>query len=157
MILFAYYALTEQVIGVTVDTFWTCAIALSINLAAFVADLVRSASDAVPRGDIEAAHILGFSSWQTFRYITFPLILRTLAAPMLMLFIGILKATSLGSVIGVREVVYSGQVVIAANSRSLETWVVVSSVYIVIVLPLSSVARKVERWARQGQPQYLSL
>jgi len=157
LILFAYYALTYQVIGITLDVFWTCVAALSINLAAFVADLVRSASESVPRGDIEAAQVLGFSQWKTFRFITFPLILRTLAAPMLMLYIGILKATSLGSVIGVREVVYSGQVVIAANARSLETWVVVSAIYVVIVLPLSYAARKVERWARKGEPRYLSL
>lgn len=157
LILFAYYALTYQVIGVTFDVFWACAAALSLNLAAFVADLVRSASETVPRGDVEAAQILGFSPWQTFRHITFPLILRTLAAPMLMLYIGMLKATSLGSVIGVREVVYSGQVVIAANARSLETWTVVSVIYIAIVLPLSYVARKVEKWARKGQPGYLSL
>lgn len=157
LILFAYYALTDQIIGMTFDVFWTCAAALSLNLAAFVADLVRSASEAVPRGDLEAAQVFGFSPWQTFRYITFPLILRTLAAPMLMLYIGMLKATSLGSVIGVREVVFSGQVVIAANARSLETWIVVSAVYVVIVLPLSYAARKVEKWAGRGQPRHLSI
>ena len=157
LILFAYYALTDQVIGITVDTFWTCAVALSINLAAFVADLVRSASESVPRGDVEAAHVLGFSQWQTFRHITFSLILRNLAVPMLMLYIGMLKATSLGSVIGVREVVYSGQVVIASTTRSLETWVVVSAVYVVIVVPMSFAARRLETWARRGQPQHLSI
>ena len=157
LILFAYYALTEQVIGITIDTFSACAVALSINLAAFVADLVRSASASVPRGDVEASQVLGFSPWQTFRHITFPLMLRTLAAPMLMLYIGMLKATSLGSVIGVREVVYSGQAVIASNARSLETWVVVSAVYVAIVLPMSFAARKLEKWARRGQPQHLSI
>jgi His/Glu/Gln/Arg/opine family amino acid ABC transporter permease subunit len=155
LILFCYYALTIEVIGTTLTAYWVCVIALSINLAAFAADLVRSSLASMPQADLEAARVLGLSPMHIVRFITFPLILRIMAAPLLMLYLGILKATSLGSVIGVREIVYSGQVVIAANARSLETWIVVSAVYVAIVLPLSYAARRIENWARHGETQRL--
>jgi polar amino acid transport system permease protein len=61
-----------------------------------------------------------------------------------------LKMTSLASVINVREVVYAAQTVIADVSRSLEAWAVVAVIFIVLVIPATYAARRVEAWAGRG-------
>src|SRR5205809_2408070 len=59
LLLFCYYLLTEEVIGVGASAFWVCSIALSINLAAFTSDLVRAALENVPSGALDAGLALG--------------------------------------------------------------------------------------------------
>ncbi len=150
LILFMYYLLTAQVVGVTVSAFWVCTIALSLNLAAFTAELVRSAIVNVPAAAVDAGRALGMSERQLARHITFPHVVREILPAMSVLYIGMLKLTSLASVINVREIVYTGQTVIADVSRSLESWAVVAGIYIVLVLPATHAARAIERRARHN-------
>ncbi|MBA7695856.1 hypothetical protein ES703_104496 [subsurface metagenome] len=58
LILFMYYLLTRQVIGTTIQAYWVCAIAMSLNLAAFTSDLVRAAIENAPRDSIDAGRAL---------------------------------------------------------------------------------------------------
>lgn len=150
LILFMYYLLTTQVIGSTVQAFWVYVIAMSLNLAAFTADVVRAAIDNVPSGATDAGRALGMSQRQITRYIVLPHVLRETIPAMTVLYIGMLKMSSLASVINVREVVYTAQTVIADIARSLEAWAVVAAIYIVLVIPSTYAARRVETWARTG-------
>jgi len=152
LILFMYYLLTRQVIGVTVPAFWVAAAAMSLNLAAFTADLVRSAIENVPHGVVEAGRALGMSGRQLTIHIVMPHIARELMPAMTALYIGMLKVSSLASVINVREVVYTAQTVIADISRSLEAWIVVGLIYVVLVVPSTYALRKLERWNNQTRP-----
>lgn len=151
LILFMYYLLTEQVIGATVGGYWVCAFALGLNLAAFTADLVRAAIENVPRTSIEAGLALGMSRHQLMRHVIFPHVFREVLPGMTILYIGMLKLSSLASVINVREVVYAAQTVIADISRSLEAWSVVAIIYVVLVVPATYLARRVEVWAGRGK------
>lgn len=150
LILFLYYLLTRQVIGTSVGAFWVYTIAMSLNLAAFTADVVRAAIDNVPLGATDAGLALGMSDKQVTRYIVLPHITREIIPAMTLLYIGMLKMTSLASVINVREVVYTAQTVIADISRSLEAWAVVAVIYIVLVIPATYAARRIEVWAGRG-------
>lgn len=150
LILFMYYLLTQQVIGTTVTAFWVCVIAMSLNLAAFTSDLVRAAVANVPTGALDAGRALGLSQRQLTVHIVLPHVVREIIPGMTVLYIAMLKMSSLASVINVREVVYTAQTVIADISRSLEAWIIVALVYIVMVIPASYGARWVEKWARRG-------
>lgn len=150
LILFMYYLLTKQVIGTTVQAFWVYVIAMALNLAAFTADIVRAAIDNVPTGAIDAGRALGMSHKQVTRHIVLPHVMRETIPAMTVLYIGMLKMSSLASVINVREVVYTAQTVIADIARSLEAWVVVAAIYIVLVIPSTYAARRIETWARTG-------
>jgi His/Glu/Gln/Arg/opine family amino acid ABC transporter permease subunit len=145
LLLFAYYLLTEQIIGTTVQAFWVCVIALSANLAAFTGDLVRAALGSVPNDALDAGRALGMTEGQLVRLIVFPHVVREIIPAMTMLYISMLKLTSLASIINVREVVYGAETVIARVSRSLEAWVIVGLIYIVLVSPLTLLARRLER------------
>lgn len=150
LLLFSYYLLSAQVIGVSVPAFWVCVIAFSLNLAAFTAELVRAAIENVEDEIIDAARSLGLSNRQVVRHIVLPNVFREIIPGMAVLYIGMLKMSSLASVINVREVVFAAQTVIAHVSRSLEAWVVVSVIYLALVLPASWGARQLERWARRS-------
>jgi polar amino acid transport system permease protein len=151
LILFMYYLLTRQVIGATLPAFWVCGMALSLNLAAFTSDLVRAAIANVSPGSVDAGMALGMSHWQLTKHIVLPHVIRELIPGMTVLYIGMLKLTSLASVINVREIVYTGQTVISDISRSLEAWTVVAVIYVLLVLPTTYAARRIETWAGRGR------
>jgi len=123
---------------------------MSLNLAAFTADLVRAAIENVPAGAVDAGRALGMSHNQVTRHIILPHVMRETIPAMTVLYVGMLKMTSLASVINVREVVYAAQTVIADVSRSLEAWAVVAVIFIVLVIPATYAARRVEAWAGRG-------
>jgi polar amino acid transport system permease protein len=150
LILFMYFLLTQQIIGTTVEAFWVYSIAMSLNLAAFTSDLVRAAIENVPSGALDAGRALGMSQKQVTRHIVLPHVMREIIPAMTVLYIGMLKMSSLASVINVREVVYSAQAVIADISRSLEAWTVVAAIYVALVLPATYAARRIEVWAGRG-------
>lgn len=151
LLLFLYFLLTQQVIGTTFSAYSVAVIAFSLNLAAFTCDVVRAAIDNVPKGAIDAGRALALSPRQLARYIVLPHVAREILPAMTVLYIGILKMSSLASVINVREVVYAAQTVIADISRSLEAWIVVGCIYIALVLPATFGARRIERWASRGR------
>lgn len=150
LILFMYYLLTRQVIGLSVQAFWVCVIAMSLNLAAFTSDLVRSSVENVPTGIIDAGRALGMSRKQIRTHIVLQHVFRDLIPGMMVLYIGILKMTSLASVINVRETVYAAQTVIADIARSLEAWIIVGLIYVTLIVPATYAARLVEKWANRG-------
>jgi len=151
LILFMYYFLTRQVIGFAVPAFWVCVVAMSLNLAAFTSDLVRAAIENVPKYTLDAGRALGMNETQITQHIVFPRVVREIIPGMTMLYIAMLKMSSLASVINVREMVNTAQTVIADISRSLEAWVIVGLIYIVLVIPATYGARAVERWVGRGE------
>lgn len=151
LILFMYYFLTRQVIGISVPAFWVCVIAMSLNLAAFTSDLVRAAIENVHRNALDAGRSLGMNETEITWHIVLPRVVREIIPGMTMLYIAMLKMSSLASVINVREVVNTAQTVIADISRSLEAWVIVGLIYIVLVVPATYAARAVERWVGRGE------
>jgi len=130
---------------------------MSLNLAAFTADVVRAAMENVPPSSIDAGRALGMSRKQLTRYIILPHVFREAIPAMTVLYISMLKMSSLASVINVREVVYAAQTVIADVSRSLEAWTVVAAIYIVLVVPASYWARCLERWSKRGSAPIRSI
>lgn len=150
ILLFMYYFLTVQVIGTTVTGFWVYVIAMSLNLAAFTSELVRAAINNVAADAIDAARALGMSRRDVTRHIVLPAVVREIIPSMTVLYIEMLKLSSLASIINVSEVVYTAQTVIADISRSLEAWTIVALIYVVLIVPSTYAARWIERWARYG-------
>jgi polar amino acid transport system permease protein len=145
LILFGYFALTADVVGVTVGAFWVFIVSIGLNIAAFIADLTRASVSNVPREYVEMGTAIGLRSNQMIRFVVFPLAIRELVPPMSYLYIEAIKLTSLASVINVRETVYVAQTVITNTARSLEVWVLVGVIYLVLVTPATLIAKSLER------------
>lgn len=129
---------------------------LGLNYAAYEAEVYRGALLAVPRGQLEAARALGLGPWQSLRHVVGPQSLRLALPPMTNDFVALLKDSSLVSVITVIEL--TKRMTIA--STDLRSWLVpglaCAALYLVMSLPLSELARRLERrLARDQRPQTL--
>jgi polar amino acid transport system permease protein len=151
LLLFFYYFLTNQVVGFSVSSFWVAAVALALSMAAFTADIVRAAILSVPKEAIDAARALGFSEVQISRHISTQYAIRQATPGISVLVIATLKNSSLAAIINVAEVTYAAESILAVTARSLEVWVVVALIYIVLVWPTTYLSKKVEAWARRGE------
>jgi polar amino acid transport system permease protein len=144
VILFGYFFFSRDVMGFSVPAFWTFVLSLGLNLAAFIADLTRAAISNTPTEYIEAGRALGFAPDRILRTIVAPLAFRELLPSLSYLYIEAIKLTSLASVISVRETVYVAQSVIVDTVRSLEVWTIVAAIYLVLIVPLTWLARNLE-------------
>lgn len=126
---------------------WTAAIiALSLNSAAYIAEIVRAGIQSIELGQREASQSLGLGAIQTMRYVIFPQAFRRMIPPLGNEFISMLKDTSLVAVIGFEELFRRGQLVVAQNFRSFEIYTAVALVYLVLTLISSQLFSALERW-----------
>jgi polar amino acid transport system substrate-binding protein len=136
-----YYGLSSVIL---LPAFIAALLGLGLNYAAYESEIYRSALEAVPRGQLEAARILGFRELQILRLIRGPQAFRLALAPMTNDFVALLKDSSLVSVITVVELTKQTQI-FAANIGS---WVIpgilCAALYLALSLPLAHLARRLE-------------
>lgn len=145
IILFGYYLLSPQIIGISVPAFWTFTISLGLNVAAFIADLTRAGLTNVPPEYAEMGQALGLRNFELNRFIILPMAVREIIPPLSYLYVEAIKLTSLASVISVNETVYKAGAVIQDLGRSIEVWIVVGLIYLMLVSPTMLFARILER------------
>ncbi|TDC19599.1 amino acid ABC transporter permease [Streptomyces sp. 8K308] len=93
---------------------------LVLNEAAYLSEIVRSGFLAVPRGQVEAARALGMAPGRVFRVVLLPQALRVMVPPLGNSFNGLLKTSTLVSVISVEELLRRTQFAVQTNFRVLE-------------------------------------
>src|SRR5581483_2455331 len=125
--------------------FWLACLALAVNLSAFIADVLRGAIEGVPRPIIEAGYAVGMDSRTVTRRILIPEATRQIIPTLALLYIDILKLSSLASVIAVRELVHVATEVSTVTFQFPEIFAALAFIYMIIVLPFSYGARRLER------------
>lgn len=137
-----YYGLSAVV---RLPAFVAALLGLGLNYAAYESEIYRGALEAVSRVQLEAARTLGLTEWQILRLVRGPQAFRLALAPMTNDFVALLKDSSLVSVITVVELTKQTSI-FAANIGS---WVLpgalCAAIYLAMSLPLSRLARKLER------------
>lgn len=113
--------------GPTLDRFSTAAVALGAFAAMTISEIVRGGLVAIPKGQIEAAYSLGLKRLATIRLIILPQALRVLLAPLIGQFVFLVKATSIISLLGVPELMFSAREII---ERDLEGFKVMTLVWL---------------------------
>jgi His/Glu/Gln/Arg/opine family amino acid ABC transporter permease subunit len=127
-------------------TAWQAAIiTLSCNTAAFIAVVVRSSIEAIPKHQWESAYALGHSYVSAFVHIIFGQAFRIFIPPALNIYISQLHTSSLLSFIGFMEITHAGQVLTIRTLRPFMIWTVVLLLYFSISYPLSLLARLLEK------------
>lgn len=125
-------------------------IALSINEAAYSAEIVRAGILSVDSGQVEAAKSLGMSGGYTMRKIVLPQAMRVIIPPIGNEFIGMLKNTSLLQVIAVAELYTAASTISSANLAQIELLVVSGFWYLVMTTVLGFPQRALERRYGRG-------
>ena len=138
VLVWGYFAL-PIVTGVTLPPFWAALVALSLHIAAYVAEIVRAGVNSVRPGQTRAALALGMSQAQAIREIVLPqAIIRMLPAFGSIISITI-KDTAIASVIAVPEYMNRSQTLAGESFRPIEVFLVAIAVYFVILFPTTRI------------------
>lgn len=142
---FIYFGLPNVLDNFKIDAFAAGVIAISVNAGAYMVEIFRGGILAVDKGQMEAARSLGLSYGKAMLKIVLPQAVRKMVPAFINQFIISLKDTSILTVIGIRELTQSGEIIIANNYKAFETWAMVGIMYFVIITVLSYAARGLER------------
>ena len=143
-IFLVYFAL-PVLTGQRIDPFVAAIAACSINSSAYVAEIFRAGIQSIDAGQMEAGRSLGMTWTQTMRYILVPQAARRVIPPLGNEFIALLRDSSLVSVIGFEELTRRGQLIIARTYASLEIWICVAIIYLVMTVSISRLVAWLER------------
>jgi His/Glu/Gln/Arg/opine family amino acid ABC transporter permease subunit len=143
-----YYGLAA---AIRLPAFAAALVGLALNYAAYESEIYRSALEAIPTGQLEAARTLGLSERQVLRLVRGPQAFRLALAPMTNDFVALLKDSSLVSVLTVLELTKQTQIF----ATNLGSWVLpgtlCAALYLAMSLPLAALARRLERqWRLVG-------
>lgn len=134
-ILFVYYVLPQ--FGITIAPFWAACLAIGLNSSAYISQIVLTGIQAIPKGQIEAAQTLGFSSFKTIRYIIFPQAFRLTLPALGNELITLIKDSSLASIIGVMELSKEASIIRSRTYDAFSILLAVSVIYLVLTASLS--------------------
>ena len=137
--------------GVTLTALQAGSICLALNCGAYMAEIIRAGIESVDIGQTEAVRSLGLPYWRTMQRVVLPQAIRTMIPSIINQFIITLKDTSILSVIGFPELVNTAKNVVAQTFMSFQTWAIVGCMYLIIILTLSAVAKKIERRLQYGR------
>ncbi len=126
-------------------------IALAMNCGAYMAEIIRAGIESVDRGQMEASRSLGLTYGKSMSLVVLPQAIRTMIPSIINQFIITLKDTSILSVIGFPELTNMGKTISGNTFKSLETWAVVGIMYMIVIITLSKVAKRIERRVNRGR------
>lgn len=132
-------------IGILINPWPSAVLAFSLNVGGYAAEVIRAAILSVPRGQWEAAYMIGMSRRRSLTRIILPQAARVSVPPLSNTFISLVKDTSLASLILVTELFREAQQVAAFSQEFMLLYLEAALVYWVICLALSSTQSALER------------
>lgn len=131
------------------SAFLSALLTLSLLEGAYIAEIVRSGIQSIERGQWEASKALGLSRRQQMRYVILPQALQRILPPLAGQFISLIKDSSIVSIISIQELTFQATELMAATYFTIEIWIVVAALYLVLTLTCSLAVGRLEvRMAR---------
>jgi len=124
--------------------FFIGALTLGLYISAYVSDIYKGAIESIHINQWQAAKMFGFNKFQTYRYIIFPQVFKSILPPLAGQFALTVKGSALLSYLGTTELLNSVTQVMASTLRYPEGFMVVSIGYWIITIPLIMIVRKLE-------------
>jgi len=141
-IMFVYFGIG---LWINIPALLAGVIAVSLNSAAYVAEIIRSGINAIDPGQTEASRSLGLSQHDTMRYIILPQALKNIWPALGNEFISLIKESSIVSIIGVTDLIYQLKVVQSATYKGVAPIFVAMLIYFVLTFSLSKLLNYIER------------
>jgi len=136
-----------------ITRFLSGVLTLALFQGAYIAEIVRAGIEAIDTGQWEAGRTLGLTRWQLMRLIILPQAIKIMLPPLAGEFINTVKWSSIVSIISIEELTFQGLQVMASTQATIEVWLTVSGLYLVLCLSLSLIVRRIERrLARPDSP-----
>ena len=126
-------------------------VAMSINSCAYVAEVIRSGIQAVDDGQMEAARSIGFKYGESMRLVILPQAIRNILPALGNEFVTVIKESSIVSVIGISDLMYGTNGVIALTYRSLPCLAIAACMYFVLTFISSRLIALLEKRMKHGR------
>ncbi|HVJ64772.1 MAG TPA: amino acid ABC transporter permease [Bdellovibrionota bacterium] len=123
-------------------------LSLSIFAGAYMSEIIRGGINAVGASQLESAKAIGLTRLQTLRYVVLPQAARVALPPAAGQFVSLIKDSSLLSVIAISELTLNAQEVNSFTYSTLESYIPLALLYLLLTLPLALVIRQLERSLR---------
>ena len=139
------YAGSKMFFGIDLSPFASAIIAIALNSAAYVSEIVRAGIEAVDKGQMEAARSLGMKKSTAMMLIVIPQAVKNILPAIGNEFVAIIKESSMASVIGVNELMFAGKVVVGSTYLGLEPYIVAAGFYFIMTFTLGRIISLIER------------
>ena len=136
--------------GIKLHPFTAGVVGLTLNYSAYLSEVYRAGIQAVAKGQLEAAQALGMSRTLMMRLIILPQAIRIVVPPLGNYFISLFKDTALASLITVRELIFTGQIIAATNFQFFAIFTIIGVIYLAISYPGSLGVQYLERRMKIG-------
>ncbi|MDJ0354680.1 amino acid ABC transporter permease [Paenarthrobacter sp. PH39-S1] len=131
--------------GINPDVFWKLVIPIGLCSGATIAEVFRAGILALPKGQTEAAIAVGLTPAQAFRLVVFPQSVRIVLPALIAQVVILLKDTTLGYVVSYGELQQSGKVLVASTGHLVQTYLIITIVYIGMNIVISNAASAIDR------------
>lgn len=143
-IMLIHFAVVPLFLGET-DAIIASIVTLSLNAAAYIAEIFRAGIQSIDRGQMEAARSLGMNHVQAMRYIILPQAFKRMIPPLGNEFVVLIKESSLASLVAAPELLYWGRAMQGQYFRVWEPYLTAALIYLVLTLSLSYLLTRLER------------
>ena len=143
--IFIVYAGAEPFFGMDLSALQAAFVAIALNSAAYVSEIVRAGIDAVDKGQMEAARSLGMKKSTAMMLIVIPQAVKNILPAIGNEFVAIIKESSMASIIGVNELMFAGKVVVGSTYLGLEPYIVAAVFYFIMTFTLGRIISLIER------------
>lgn len=144
-----YFGLAD--FGIIFDSFQAAVIGFGLNGAAYLAEVFRAGILAIHRGQMEAALTVGLTPLRAMRHVVLPQALRVALPPITNYAIALLKDTSVASIISAPELMLRARDLASSSFQPMEVFLLAAAIYLVMSLPISFVARRLETRLARGR------
>ncbi|TAM85929.1 MAG: amino acid ABC transporter permease [Candidimonas sp.] len=145
-LVFIYFALPS--LGLTLDAFYAAVIGFTLHYTAYISEVYRAGILGVPRGQIMAVRALGMKPLTAYRVVILPQAIRLVIPALGNYWVQLFKDSSLASVITLRELLFSGEIIASHTFEYFTMYAAVFVLYFCVGYPATWGVRFLERLAR---------
>ena len=141
--IYLVYFVIGPIIGL--GRFTSAVLALSLFQGAYLSEIFRAGIVSLNKGQWQAAHSLGLSSYYTYRDVILPQAIRRILPPLTSQVITLIKNSALVSVVALGDLALQAQIIAADTFLTFEIWFTTALIYLLITVPLSTVVNFMEK------------
>ncbi|MCT4595530.1 MAG: amino acid ABC transporter permease [Anaeromicrobium sp.] len=148
-LLMVYYGL-PIVLGIELPDVFAGIVAVSLNSAAYVAEIIRAGILSIDKGQMEAARSLGMSHSMAMKYIIIPQAFKNILPALGNEFVVLIKESAIVSVVGIHDLMYNTETIRGISYKPFAPLIPAAIIYFIITFSISKLLGKIERGLRVG-------
>ncbi len=145
LVIFWFYFLVPFILGFPIGDFYSVLVAFIMFEAAYYCEIMRAGIQSIKVGQVHAGEALGLTYRQNMRYVVLPQAFRNMTPILLSQAIVLFQDTALVYVVGLRDFLYSAEIIANRENRLMEMFVTVAVVYFIMCLWGQLQVRKLQK------------